>query len=326
MESPLLALPGAVPADPPDVGVAWHYGDPIREQRMLADGCGFVDLSHRDVVRVTGADRLSWLHLLTTQHLENLAPGDGATALILSAQGRVEHALELVDDGTATTMYTEPGTSGPLLEYLDMMTFRYDVEIADVTADLAVVWEPDDGPAEPYLTRDTGRGRHRFVPRDQLTAYARERGNPAGVWAYEALRIEAREPRFGRDTDHKTIPHEVGWIGTAVHLDKGCYRGQETVAKVHNTGHPPRRLVFLHLDGSAETLPAHGDPVEHDGKEVGFVTSAARHHELGPIGLALVKRAVPVDAALVAGGVAASQEVVVTPDAGLHLRPKQLLG
>ena len=125
-----------------------------------------------------------------------------------------------------------------------------------------------------------------------------ELGDPVGMWAYEALRIAAHDPRAGLDTDDRTLPHEVGWIGTAVHLDKGCYRGQETVARVHNVGHPPRRLVLLHLDGSVEQLPAHGDPVEADGQAVGAVGSAARHHELGPIGLAVIKRTVPVDADL----------------------------
>jgi tRNA-modifying protein YgfZ len=175
------------------------------------------------------------------------------------------------------------------------------------------------------------------VPRDLLADAAgelvRRGGQPAGIWAYEALRIAARVPRLGLDTDHRTIPHEVGWIETAVHLNKGCYRGQETVARVHNLGHPPRRLVFLHLDGSADRLPAHGDPVERDGPgtgntAVGFVGSAARHYELGPIGLALVKRTVPVDATLLAGGVPAAQEVIVPPDAGanvqLTLRRRQI--
>jgi hypothetical protein len=150
------------------------------------------------------------------------------------------------------------------------------------------------------------------------------------MWAFEALRIAARVPRLGLDTDHRTIPHEVGWIETAVHLNKGCYRGQETVARVHNLGHPPRRLVFLHLDGSADRLPAHGDPVELDGPGtggsesgrtvVGFTGSAARHYELGPIGLALVKRNVPVEAPLLAGGVAAAQEIIVPPDAGANVQ------
>jgi folate-binding protein YgfZ len=143
---------------------------------------------------------------------------------------------------------------------------------------------------------------------------------PAGLWAFEALRIAARVPRFGLDTDHRTIPHEVGWIETAVHLSKGCYRGQETVARVHNLGHPPRRLVFLDLDGSVDRLPAHGSPVELDGATIGFTGSAARHYELGPIGLGLVKRTVPVDATLLAGGVAAAQEVIVPPDAGANVK------
>ena len=142
----------------------------------------------------------------------------------------------------------------------------------------------------------------------------------AGMWAYEALRIAARRPRLGLDTDHKTIPHEVGWIETAVHLSKGCYRGQETVARVHNLGHPPRRLVFLHLDGSEDALPAHGDPVELAGAGVGFVGSAARHYELGPIALALIKRTVPVDAVLSAAGIAAAQEVIVPPEAGANVQ------
>ena len=135
-------------------------------------------------------------------------------------------------------------------------------------------------------------------------------------------------------SDHRTIPHEVGWIDAAVRLDKGCYRGQETVARVHNLGHPPRRLVFLNLDGSEDRLPGHGDPVELDGPEsastvVGFTGSAARHYELGPIGLALVKRTVPVDATLLAGGVPAAQEVIVPPDTGgnvkVTLRRRQLM-
>jgi len=194
------------------------------------------------------------------------------------------------------------------------------VEVADATDDFAVVWEPDTERHGSYLSRLTDRGREVFVARTELAHYVGD--SPSGVWAHEALRIAAHQPRLGVDTDHKTIPHEVGWIGSAVHLDKGCYRGQETVARVHNLGRPPRRLVMLHLDGSAEQLPAHCDPVEQDGREVGFVGSAAHHHELGPIALALVKRNVPIDADLVAGGVAAAQEVVVDPEVGLHVRAR----
>jgi hypothetical protein len=135
----------------------------------------------------------------------------------------------------------------------------------------------------------------------------------AGTWAAEALRVAAWRPRLGFESDHRTIPHEVDWLRTAVHLQKGCYRGQETVARVHNLGRPPRRLVFLHLDGSEHRLPTHGAAVVHGERQVGFVTTAARHHELGPVALALVKRSTPVDAVLTVDGLAAAQEVVVAP-------------
>jgi folate-binding protein YgfZ len=213
------------------------------------------------------------------------------------------------------------------------MRFMLRVEVADVSEDHAVLTvlgpgaeglaggldpEPAAVIAGPFGTIDL------IVARDLLSGAAgelvRRGGVPAGIWAFEAMRIAARTPRLGLDTDHRTIPHEVGWIETAVHLNKGCYRGQETVARVHNLGHPPRRLVFLHLDGSVDRLPAHGDPIELDGATVGFTGSAARHHELGPIGLGLVKRTVPVDVALLAGGVAAAQEVVVPPDAGANVQ------
>jgi folate-binding Fe-S cluster repair protein YgfZ len=114
----------------------------------------------------------------------------------------------------------------------------------------------------------------------------------------------------------------VGWVGPAVHLDKGCYRGQETVARVHTLGRPPRRLTLLHLDGTENRLPAQGADLVLDGKVVGVVGSSARHHELGPVALALVKRNVPPDADLEADGMPATQEVVVDPEVGLHVRPK----
>ncbi|MFE0044669.1 CAF17-like 4Fe-4S cluster assembly/insertion protein YgfZ [Streptomyces albireticuli] len=320
--SPLLSLPGAVAAEAPDEGVAAHYGDLFREQRALAGGSGFVDLSHRGVVTVTGPDRLSWLHLLITQHVSALPPGQATEALILSANGHIEHALYLVDDGTTTWAHVEPGTEGELIAYLESMKFFYQVEVADRTADLAVVHLPAGSIAEvpdEVTVRETPHGRDLFLPRAELADFAAAHGPAAGVLAYEALRVEAHRPRVGRETDHRTIPHELGWLGTAVHLQKGCYRGQETVARVHNLGKPPRRLVFLHLDGSEVTLPGHGAPVRlasdgPEGRQLGFVTTSARHHELGPVALALVKRNVPVDAALLVGeATAASQEVVVEP-------------
>jgi tRNA-modifying protein YgfZ len=339
LASPLLATQGAVPAEGPDAGVAWHYGDPVREQRLLETGEAAVDLSNRGVVSVTGPDRLSWLHSMTTQELTGTPVGEARETLVLSPHGHVEHDLHLVDDGTTAWITVEPGTAAALREWLDRMRFMLQVEVADVTAGWAVVgaapslasrlrvpeappiwvdpW-PALGPTTAsYAAVEEGShpGRERrfaevLVPRARLAEVLN--GVPlAGTWALEALRVAAWRPRLGLETDHRTIPHEVDWLRTAVHLQKGCYRGQETVARVHNLGRPPRRLVFLHLDGSEHTLPAHGDPVMLGDRQVGFVTTAARHHELGPIALALIKRSTPADAPLLAGGVAASQELVV---------------
>ena len=321
MKSPLLTLPGAVPAEGVDEGVAAHYGDLFREQRALADGTGFVDLSHRGVVTVSGPERLAWLHLLLTQHVSDLPTGRATEALILSATGHIEHALYLVDDGTTVWAHVEPGTQEALIAYLESMKFFYRVEVADRTEDFAVVHLPagsiEEAP-DSVAVRETPHGRDLFLPRADLEEYAAAHGPVAGILAYEALRIEAHRPRLGFETDHRTIPHELGWIPTAVHLQKGCYRGQETVARVHNLGKPPRRLVFLHLDGSEVHLPGHGTPVRlaadgEEGRQLGFITTSARHHELGPIALALVKRNVAVDAELIAGDTAAAQETVVEP-------------
>ena len=319
--SPLLALPGAVAGDGVDAPVAAHYGSFNNEQRLLDSGEGFVDLSHRDVVVIAGPDRLTWLHSLTSQAFEALEPGAWTAALVLSPQGHVEHHFVGVDDGTAFTAWTEPGYGEALVAFLEKMKFWSDVTVTLAT-DLAVVWRPSG-----YL----------MVPRDQLPTFAQAAGPAAGLWAFEALRIARGEPRFGIDTDHRTIPNEVGWLPPlpgssgdadgrtgflpAVHLDKGCYRGQETVARVHTLGRPPRRLTLLHLDGSENRLPTPGSPVLSGDREIGFVGSSARHFELGPIGLALLKRNVPVDAALTVDGMPAAQELIVDPEVGLHVRP-----
>ncbi|MDH2426969.1 folate-binding protein [Sphaerisporangium sp. TRM90804] len=343
MRSPLLDTPGAVAAQAPDEAVAAHYGEPYAEQRALAAGQALVDRSHREVVRISGPDRLSWLNDLSSQKLDTLTPGTPAQTLFLDPQGRVEHHLTLVDDGESVWGHVEPGASAGLVSWLEKMRFMLRVEVSDLTAAYAVVTVRAPGAGEdagpvPAVEGAIAVGGDLLVPRERLAGLPAELGlRPAGLWAYEALRIEAYLPRHGFETDHKTIPHEIGWIGSAVHLSKGCYRGQETVARVHNLGHPPRRLVFLHLDGSADTLPPHGTPVtfgvgaprEADPEaamegsaepgQVGFVGSSARHHELGPIALAVVKRTVPVDITLLAGGVPASQEVIVPPDAGRNV-------
>jgi len=313
--STLLGLPDAVGGNGIDAPVPAHFGSFLTEQRTLAAGEGFVDLSHREVVRISGADRLTWLHSLTTQHLSALPPGVHTAALVLSPQGHVEHAMYGVDDGESFTAHVEPGQASALVGWLDKMRFMMRVDVVDVTAEVAVTWRPaariEGAPYSGYT----------HVPRKDLQKYADAAGPACGMWAFEALRIARGEPRLGLDTDHRTIPNEAGWIGSAVHLDKGCYRGQETVARVHTLGRPPRRLTLLHLDGSDNRLPTRGTDLHHNGKAVGFVGTSARHHELGPIALAMVKRNVGTDVDLEVDGLAASQEVVVDPEIGMHVRP-----
>ena len=325
--SPLLDLAGAVaidPAlDPVDAGIAWHYADPLREQRRLDEGTGFVDLSNRGVIAVEGPDRLSWLHSLISQHVEHLAPGVGTEGLLLSPNGHVEQHFGLLDDGSTTWLHTEPGRDDALVAFLDSMRFMLRVEVRNETANRSVIWFPRDSePVSAMLQEQrldsvvvpARRGTFALIPRKDVVEASSTWGEPAGVWAFEALRVAAAEPRLGFETDHRTIPHEVGWIGPAVHLQKGCYRGQETVARVHNLGRPPRRLVLLHLDGSTQAhLPAHGTEVMVEDRAVGFIGTAVHHFELGPVALAIIKRNVPTDIDLVVGEVTASQEVVVAP-------------
>ncbi|MCI9886967.1 folate-binding protein YgfZ [Micrococcales bacterium 31B] len=341
----MSAVSDAVPAPSgtPDAGVPWHYGSPLIEQRHLAAGTAVVRTADR-VLRVSGPDRLTWLNAITSQLMLPLAAGDSTEALILSPQGQVEHSLRAVADSDSVWVLAEPTTAAgdyvqsdphPLLAWLERMRFRAEVTLEDLSAEYAglsgtpaavaavlaasglagcPVWvDPWPGIApggatyaaateHPGLARPHAVG---IVPRaDALTLP--DGFTWAGTWAATALRIEAWRPRLGADTDARTLPHELDWTRTAVHFDKGCYRGQETVAKVFNLGQPPRRMALLHLDGSGHSLPVAGAAVHLPdatdaralGKPVGRLLSVALHHELGPIALAMLKRSTPLDAAL----------------------------
>ncbi len=303
-----------------DAGLVWHYGNPVAEGRAMADGRGVVDLHNRDVVEIEGPDRLTWLHALTSQHLESLTPGTATTALVLAPTGHIEHVLHGVDDGERFLAWTEPGRGAALVDWLKRMRFMSRVEVR-LRPDLRMTWFGHRVEIPAGLTvRDSELGGSDvFKPRDEDVPTDATAAVAVGMWAYEAARVAAGVPRIFVDTDHRTIPNEIGLMGT--HLEKGCYRGQETVARVHTLGRPPRRLVQLHLDGSLSSLPEVGAPLMLDGRAVGFVGSSARHHELGPIALGLVKRNVAVDAQLLASDIPAAQEALVDPDVGLHVRP-----
>jgi len=287
----------------PDKGAIWHFGEPNNEQKALAKGDGWADLSHRGVISITGKDRLTWLHALTTQHLEKLQVATWVDALILDVQGHVIDQLYLVDDGQSTWIHLEKDRVVPVVEYLNKMKFMLVVEVKDESDNYAVLRAPGmvDAIGGPYA----------LVARNELketTDAFNKSHTQVGIWALEAERVAAGRARLLFEVDHKSIPNELGFLNKSVHMNKGCYRGQETVAKVFNLGQPPRRLVLLHLDGSMVAMPEHGAKVFLDDKEVGFIGSLARHYELGPIALAVVKRNVSLDATLICEGVTATQE------------------
>lgn len=308
----------------PDSTIPWHYGDPFKEQRELVAGRGRVDLSNREVVTVSGPDRNSWLNSLTTQ--EMLTPYKSTQSLILSPHGHIEHDLHAIDDGEVTWLIVEPGTANSLTEYLNSMKFMLRVEVSNKSEDFAVVGAPDwietsfptwHSPAsyvnfhnDPYVTSRPAPWKvsEYIVPKSQLT---QELDVPIGSWAWEAHRIRAGVARLNFETDHKTIPHEVGLIGPAVHLNKGCYRGQETIARVVNLGKPPRRLVHLELDGSTNELPSKNDEVKTEDQVIGRITSVIQDYESGPVALAVIKRNVSPELVLTVNEVSASQTSIV---------------
>ena len=295
-----------------DAGLVWHYGDPFSEQRAWAAGRGNVELSNRGVFTIEGEERLAYLHALTTQFLTGLAPHSSALTLSLSPQGFVEHELHLVDDGVKTWVICETSTSEALLNYLLKMRFRMQLEIVDVSTDYRVIAQPDSLPHQDfatYVAPFANAGREIIVPTESVRDLVMQA--PTGAWAYNAMRIAAGVPRQDVETDHHTIPLELQWLGIAVHLDKGCYRGQETVSKVARMGKPPRRQTLLHLDGSNDNLPPHLADVTLDGAVVGFVGQSVQHYELGPIASAVIKRSVALDQTLEVDGMRATQEAVV---------------
>ena len=290
----------------PDKGAIWHFGEPNKEQRALAEGKAWADLSHLSVIAISGEDRLKWLHDLTTQYLVDFGAGIWLSAMILDPQGHVEYQFNVVDDGTTSYLVMDPQFVEGLSAYLNKMRFMLRVEVRDATSEFAVM-------RAPGVANDIG-GPFALVPRaelDEMKSAFNSTATQVGTWALDAERVAAGRPRHGIDTDFKTIPNELGVLNGAVHMNKGCYRGQETVAKIYNLGKPPRRLVMLHLDGHAVVMPPTGTPVMNGEVQVGFLGTVARHHELGPIALAIVKRNTPFDAQLMVEGVAASQQIIV---------------
>lgn len=355
-------IPGAVlSGDNPQI--VYHYGDLSGEQWALESGKALTDFSDLGVVRVTGADRLSWLTTLSTQVLTDLQPGVSREFLLLDPQGRIQFTCCALDDGQGVYLLLEGARVTSLIEFLRRMQFLLRVEVTDVSSDflvfatvipatklaagktaftqlpgVAFLWEDSWPGIVPGGASYTPSGfSHPASIRTRVfllveasageaftaawgacsTVNQADSSCPwAGRNAWEALRIEDLRPAFS-EVDDKTLPHELDWLRTAVHLNKGCYCGQESVARIVNLGKPPRRLVLLQLDGSQSITVKPSAAVFAGKRQVGVVTAAARHADLGPVALALVRRGLAADLPLtVVQGedeVPALQEVIVDP-------------
>lgn len=339
-------------------GLPLHFGWPADEQEAFEEGRGLAYLGQLGLVRVSGADRLSWLTTLSSQIVSDLVPGASKELLLLDAQGRIQFAAGVVDDGDAAFLVTQAEFAERLADFLRSMQFMLRVQVDDVSADYVgfatdnedqataalnavlvdslggLVWH-DSWPAVVEGGAAYARGPHPesdfriyVVPSQAADRFVdgfavdpgRPNGEPGdgvrmvGLLAAEATRVAAWRPLPGSEVDEKAMPAELDWLRTAVHLNKGCYCGQESVARIINLGKPPRRLAFLQLDGSGEGLPSPGSSVELNGRQVGILTSVATHYEMGPIGLALLKRNLDPAAQLTVDGVDAAQEVIVPVD------------
>lgn len=299
-----------------DAGLSWHFSDPLGEQRRMLAGQGVHFLANRGVITITGPDRLGWLNDLTTAKVRDLAPHTAITALVTSPTGHIQYVLQGVDDGECFWAWTEADALERLTAWAESMKFWTQIQIQP-RPDVMVAWigaELSTSAGVIERASEVAGGTEIFLPRERAAQLTED----VGSWAWEALRIAAGIPRIGVDTDDRTLPNELGLYATT--LGKGCYPGQEVVARVHNVGRPPRRLVRYLLDGT-EDLPEPGSQVAVDGKAVGFLGSVAQHWELGPIGLGLIRRETGTMAVLDVAGIAAGQEVLVDPDVGEHFRP-----
>ena len=282
----------------PDKGAIWHFGQPNNEQKLLLVGSAWVNLSHKPIITVSGVDRLRWLHDITTQDVEELAPNTWKPALILDALGHIKFQFDLVDDGQTTWLITEVDLKDELIAFLNKMKFMLRVEVKDVSDEYSCI--------RAAGVPDAMGGPFKIVKKGEEKQHETE----VGIWALEAERVVAGRARIGFETDHKSIPNELGFLNNSVHMKKGCYPGQETVAKINNLGVPPRKIVLLHLDGSMVELPKLHDPIFDGEKEVGFIGTVVRHYELGPIALALLKKSVPIENTLIVANVSATQEAI----------------
>ena len=308
-KSPLLSRSGAAEAQGAAAqagteGVAWHYGSPLVEQRIFETGTGLVDRSNRKVIKVEGPDAPTFLNNILSQKVDSVENGFTAGALDLDAQGRIQHTMQVTVVDGVFYLDTSAAEFDTLIGFLTKMIFWSEVTVKE--ADLAIITLLGQEIALPdavFARRVDWNGPSRIdvaIRRENLEEgvdkLLEAGAKLTGLMAYTAERVKALEPAAGVDLDDKTIPHEIPhWIGRgehlgAVHLTKGCYRGQETVARVDNLGRSPRVLVLLHLDGSAPLDPVTGAEIKAGARTVGRLGTVVHDADYGPIALGLVKR------------------------------------
>lgn len=313
--------------------------DPFADQRTLASGSAAIRVS-AGVATVRGGDRVAVLNNVVTQKIDGVA-GSSCDALELDGNGRILKIVHVIVTENSLVLIVPGLTGAEIAAWVDSKVFLEDVVATDSDSEFIVL-------GAVHALSETAWIDH--WPEQQAGGFVYE-SEQVGGWSYseslwpatvepplpivdesvlDASRIVAGRPALA-EVDERALPHELGWLRTAVHLTKGCFPGQETIAKIHNVGHPPRRLVRLHLDGSDSVFAEPGDLVTLDDREVGVITTAANHHEDGPIALALIKRTVDPGSVLTVTradhSISATQEIVVSPTTGAtaaeRLRPNR---
>jgi folate-binding protein YgfZ len=339
-----LSTAGAVFAPGDSTGEALHFGNAREEYAALTGGVGLADFSHRTQIELTGADRQTFLHNLCTNEIRRLTAGTGCEAFLCNAQGHVLALVNVFCGAANLVIETVPGVGAKLLAHLDRYLIREKVELADRSESWAelllagpgsdAILQPlaGDLPQQPLgnvLTQCAGvdvslrrveitqpHGYLLSAERCELPklwqALLQAGARPCGSAAVETARIEAGTPYFGPDITDANLPQEIARDARAISFVKGCYIGQETVARLDALGHVNRTLVGVRFAGAE--LPAAGtDLTDDSGKVVGRVTSATFSPRLtAPLAFAYVRRETNTPGAKLGSSVG-SAEVVALP-------------
>ncbi len=306
------------------------------EYLAVTESCGLLDRSERGKLALTGAESKSFLQGQVSNDIDSLEPGTGCYAALLTPKGKMLADLRILDTGEELLLDTERLALQALFNAVRRTMIGYDVQlhkrtlerglvslIGPETFSVAGLQELADAPEHTHVARQLPGAAVRAIRTDVgidllceagdtaslTTALAQGGAVPVSEETAEALRVERGRPRYGIDLDETVIPQEAGLNERAVSFTKGCYVGQETVARLHYRGKPNRHLRGLRLSAPA----ASGDPIRFGEREVGHLGSVAVSPRLGPVALGLVRREVPLGAMVAVGSAPSTAEVVDLP-------------